>query len=132
MKIRSPIFSLFVAAAFTATVPPTLAQATYKIGMNVELSGPGASIGSHSLLSAKIALDKINVQGGVNGNKLEFVTEDKDRMSVVDTQGRVQGIGNLWIADASVVPEIMTTNTNLPTIMIAEKISDQILSARNG
>jgi len=48
-------------------------------------------------------------------------------MSVVDPQGRVHGIAGLRIADASVMPTVPRGNTNLPTLMIAEKISDSIL-----
>ncbi len=36
----------------------------------------------------------------------------------------VIGIGNLYVADASVMPEIPTTNLNIPTIMVAERMSD--------
>jgi len=50
-----------------------------------------------------------------------------DKGAVVDTQGRVHGISKLRIVDASVMPMVTNGNTNSPTIMIAEKISDQIL-----
>ncbi len=49
-----------------------------------------------------------------------------DDMSVVDTEGRVHGIGGLRVVDASIIPTIPRANTNLPTIMIAEKIADAI------
>jgi choline dehydrogenase len=42
-------------------------------------------------------------------------------MSVVDDQLRVHGLGALRIIDASVMPAVSSTNTNAPTIMIAEK-----------
>jgi choline dehydrogenase-like flavoprotein len=48
-------------------------------------------------------------------------------MSVVDPQGRVHGVSGLRIADASVMPTVPRGNTNLPTLMIAEKMSDLIL-----
>lgn len=47
-----------------------------------------------------------------------------DPMAVVDPSGNVIGIENLSVADASIMPEIPTTNLNVPTIMIAEHISD--------
>ncbi|MEH2549332.1 choline dehydrogenase [Bradyrhizobium sp. AZCC 2262] len=47
-----------------------------------------------------------------------------DRMSVVDEQLRVKGIAGLRIADASIMPELPSGNTNLPSIMIGEKASD--------
>ena len=53
---------------------------------------------------------------------------EDDREAVVTPSGRVIGIEGLRIADASVMPSVPAANTNLPTIMIAEKISDAILT----
>lgn len=49
-----------------------------------------------------------------------------DPMAVVDGECRVQGIAGLRVVDASVMPTLVGGNTNAPTIMIAEKISDAI------
>ena len=43
--------------------------------------------------------------------------------AVVDARGRVHGIRNLMVADASIMPTVPAANTNLPTIMIAERIA---------
>jgi 5-(hydroxymethyl)furfural/furfural oxidase len=51
-----------------------------------------------------------------------------DSLAVVDHNGKVIGSENLYVADASVMPRLPTANTNIPTIMIAEKISDALLS----
>jgi 5-(hydroxymethyl)furfural/furfural oxidase len=48
---------------------------------------------------------------------------DGDRMAVTDNQGRVRGIGGLRVCDASVMPTIPCANTNVPTMMIAERIA---------
>jgi choline dehydrogenase len=47
-------------------------------------------------------------------------------MAVVDGAGRVHGMEGLRVVDASIMPEIVTGNLNAPTIMMAEKIADEI------
>ncbi len=46
-----------------------------------------------------------------------------DAGAVVDPQGRVYGIDNLWVADASIMPRIPSAPTHLTSLMIAEKIA---------
>ncbi|MES0827037.1 choline dehydrogenase [Ruegeria sp. SCP11] len=50
-----------------------------------------------------------------------------DGLAVVDPECRVHGIGNLRVADASIMPIIPSANLNCPTMMIGEKASDMIL-----
>ena len=54
---------------------------------------------------------------------------DDDPMAVVDTQGRVRGVQGLRVVDASVFPVVPCANTNFPTLMTAEKISDAVLAS---
>jgi 5-(hydroxymethyl)furfural/furfural oxidase len=53
---------------------------------------------------------------------------DDDPMAVTDNQGRVRGVAGLRVVDASLFPCVPCANTNFPTLMTAEKISDMMLA----
>jgi 5-(hydroxymethyl)furfural/furfural oxidase len=52
---------------------------------------------------------------------------DDDPMAVTSSAGRVRGVHGLRVVDASIFPMIPCANTNFPTMMVAEKIADDIL-----
>lgn len=53
-----------------------------------------------------------------------------DPAAVTDPSGRVYGIGGLRVVDASLMPTVPRGNTNIPTIMIAEKIAEEMAAER--
>ena len=53
---------------------------------------------------------------------------EDDPGAVTDPSGRVYGVGGLRVCDASIMPVVPCANTNLPTIMLGEKVASSILS----
>lgn len=62
--------------AVTLTAPRHAAAETIKVGAVLPLTGWGAAEGGFVLNGAKLAVDRINAAGGINGNKLELIAED--------------------------------------------------------
>lgn len=55
---------------------------------------------------------------------------DTDPLAVTDPAGRVRGVEALRVCDASLMPSIPRANTNMPTLMIADRIADMMLAER--
>jgi 5-(hydroxymethyl)furfural/furfural oxidase len=49
-----------------------------------------------------------------------------DPVAVADPSGKVLGVAGLRVADASAMPTVPRGNTNIPVLMLAEKLSDQM------
>ena len=90
--------------------------------ISVELR-PGADIKTDAEIDAWIRASGDTVFHPVGTCKMGV-----DGMAVVDPQLRVHGLKNLRVADASIMPIINGSNTNAPTIMIAEKCADMMMS----
>ena len=56
--------------------------------------------------------------------------QSEDSMAVVDQYGRVHGLDNIRVADASVMPDCIRANTNVTTMMIGERISDFMINSQ--
>jgi choline dehydrogenase len=83
---------------------------------------PGAQVRSDEQIDAWLRQTAETIYHPVGSAKM-----GKDTESVVDAQLRVYGVEGLRVVDASVMPTLVSGNTNAPTIMIAEKAADMIL-----
>lgn len=82
---------------------------------------PGAHVPDDDEALAAAILERIGVYHHASGTC--SMGPEPDRGAVVDATGRVHGIEGLFVADASLMPEIPDANTNLPAIMIAERVA---------
>jgi choline dehydrogenase len=89
----------------------------------IEETDPGADCTNESEL-----LDYIRATGLTVYHPVGTCRMGTDEMAVVDPQLRVRGLQGLRIADASVMPELVATNTNAPSIMIGERAASWILA----
>jgi len=91
-------------------------------GLGIKEMEPGPSLRSRSELDEYL---RANVAGDFH--LCGTCKMGRDRMAVVDPELRVHGIEGLRIADASIMPSIVSANTNATAIMIGEKAADMIL-----
>lgn len=75
-------------------------------------------------------LIKDNVAGAFHPVGTCRMGEATDPAAVVDSEGRVHGVRGLRVVDASIMPTLIRGNTNIPTIMVAEKVAASISAAR--
>lgn len=82
---------------------------------------PGAKMQSDAEI-----LEFLRETAGTNYHPACTCRMGQDDESVVDENGRVHGVDNVRVVDASIMPEIVSGNLNAPVIMMAEKIADSI------
>jgi choline dehydrogenase len=73
-------------------------------------------------------LDFIRKTGQITHHMVGTCRMGHDPMAVVDDRLRVHGIAGLRIADASIMPTIVSGNTSIPCMMIGEKCADMVLA----
>lgn len=84
---------------------------------------PGPEVKSDAEIDAWVRATAETIYHPVGSCKMGA---DGDAMAVVDAELRVRGLTGLRVVDASVMPTLVGSNTNAPTIMIAEKAADML------
>lgn len=108
----------------------------------LDLAGPLRAALIHGLVTQGVTLRglladdatleafvRANVGGTWHASGTARMGRPDDPLAVTGPEGAVHGVGGLRVVDASVMPSIPCANTNVPTIMIAERMADLIKAA---
>lgn len=139
--LRGPVFPASYSprvARAAAPKPWPAAQRGILSGL-LDLAGPGRAALIHGLVTRGITLDGLladekalndfvaaEVGGTWHPSGTCRMGAVGDPMSVCDGAGRVRGVEALRVCDASLMPTIPRANTNIPTVMMAERVADLI------
>jgi choline dehydrogenase len=88
-----------------------------------ELS-PGSAIATRDELAAFVRANCLHYYHPVGTCRMGPAS---DRTAVVDSRGRIHGLDNAYVADASVMPVIPRANTNVPALVVGERIARWLL-----
>ena len=98
-----------------------LQEPAFSEPMGAEEFMPGAIVQEDDAL-----LDYIREQGSTVFHPVGTCRMGEDKASVVSSKGAVRSTRCLWLADASIMPTLPSCNTNAPTAVIAERITEHI------
>jgi choline dehydrogenase len=102
-----------------------------EIGGNPALSGlvgteisPGSGVATRSEIEAFVRANCLNYCHPVGTCRMGPAS---DRSAVVDSRGRIHGLDNAYVADASIMPVIPRANTNIPALVVGERVARWLL-----
>ncbi|HEX8542949.1 MAG TPA: GMC family oxidoreductase N-terminal domain-containing protein [Pseudomonas sp.] len=139
--VRSVVFPSSYSPRVAKIAMPGLFNAVQRglLSLLLDIAGPLRKALIHGLVTQGVTLDKLladdvvltefvrkNVGGTWHPSGTCRMGRSDDPAAVTQSDGRVIGVGNLRVCDASLMPSIPCANTNVPTIMIAERIADLI------
>ncbi|WP_062205199.1 GMC family oxidoreductase [Aureimonas sp. AU12] len=153
--LRDPAMATVCDAAFPTSYSPRVAKVAVPglanaaqrgaLSALLDMAGPLRPTLLHGLVTRGLTLDGLladdealtqfvtsSVGGTWHPSGTCRMGRTDDRLAVTDPQGRVHGVEGLRVCDASLMPSIPCANTNIPTIMIAERIADAIHSEGRG
>ena len=110
-----------IGAKFLRRIFETEPMARYVVGEYM----PGKDVRSDDEWRAFIRATAIGIYHPAGTCKMGV-----DEMAVVDPQCWVRGIDGLRVADSSIMPRLISSNTNAPSIMIGEKAADLVKGNR--
>ena len=87
---------------------------------------PGGSVGARGEIEAFVRANCLHYFHPVGTCRMGPAS---DPSAVVDARGRIHGLDNAYVADASIMPVIPRANTNLPALVIGERIARWMLEA---
>ncbi|KMO19903.1 GMC family oxidoreductase [Methylobacterium platani] len=139
--VRGPVFPASYSprvARAAAPKPWPAAQRGILSGL-LDLAGPARAALIHGLVTQGVTLDRLladeralaafvsaEVGGTWHPSGTCRMGAADDPMSVCDGLARVRGVEALSVCDASLMPTIPRANTNIPTVMMAERVADLI------
>ncbi|WP_448785060.1 GMC family oxidoreductase [Brucella intermedia] len=144
-KVCGPVFPTSYSERVKKVSAPGLWNAVQlqMLSTLLDYAGQFRSLIVHTIITLGINLDKLlacdegltdfisnSVTGVWHASGTCRMGAATDPMAVTDSAGRVYGVSGLRVCDSSIMPSIPRANTNMPTLMLAERMADIIREAQ--